>query len=174
MPQPSTLLIDDFSRLDRLSALGTYWRGFTDQVMGGVSTATIRVETVAERRALRLTGDVSLENNGGFVQVALPLTGSGLPLDVSSYKGLRLLVLGNDETYHIHLRTTATGLPWQYYYAAFPAGPSWQTIDLPFDAFQGASLKAKLDPGQATRIAIVAYGKAFRADVAVGRIELYR
>jgi len=31
------LLIDDFSREDGRSALGTEWRAFTDRVMGGVS-----------------------------------------------------------------------------------------------------------------------------------------
>jgi hypothetical protein len=111
MPQRPALLIDDFSNPDRMSALGTFWRGFTDQVMGGVSTATSRMETIEGRRALRLVGDVSLENNGGFVQVALPLTGSGAPLDVSTYRGIRLTVRGNGETYHIHLRTTGTALP---------------------------------------------------------------
>ena len=174
MPQRPALLIDDFSNPDRMSAIGTFWRGFTDQVMGGVSTATSRMETIEGRRALRLIGDVSLENNGGFVQVALPLTGSGAPLDVSSYRGIRLTVKGNGETYHVHLRTTGTALPWQYYHAAFPAGPAWATIDLPFDGFKAAALESRLDPTQLTRMAVVASGKAFRADVAVARIEFYR
>jgi hypothetical protein len=64
MPQRPALLIDEFSNPERMSALGTFWRGFTDQVMGGVSTATSRMETIEGRRALRLVGDVSLENNG--------------------------------------------------------------------------------------------------------------
>ena len=63
MPQRPALLIDDFSNPERMSALGTFWRGFTDQVMGGVSTATSRMETIEGRRALWLVGDVSLENN---------------------------------------------------------------------------------------------------------------
>lgn len=35
------LLIDDFSRADRTSALGTRWRAVSDQVMGGVSEARL-------------------------------------------------------------------------------------------------------------------------------------
>jgi hypothetical protein len=174
MPKGPALLIDNFSNPDRMSALGTFWRGFTDQVMGGVSTATSRMETIEGRRALRLVGDVSLENNGGFVQEALPLTGSGAPLDVSAYRGIRLTVKGNGETYHVHLRTTGTALPWQYYHSAFPAGPAWASIDLPFDGFKAAALESRLDPTQLTRIAVVASGRAFRADVAVARIEFYR
>jgi hypothetical protein len=174
MPQRPALLIDDFSNPDRMSALGTFWRAFTDQVMGGVSTATSRMETMEGRRALRLVGDVSLENNGGFVQSALPLTGSGAPLDLSTYRGIRLTVKGNGETYHIHLRTTGTALPWQYYHAAFLAKPAWATIDIPFDGFKAAALESKLDPTQLTQIGVVASGKAFRADIAVARIEFYR
>ena len=66
------LLLDDFSRPDGRSALGTAWRAFTDQVMGGVSTQSVGRETVEGERALRLRGEVRLDNNGGFVQVALP------------------------------------------------------------------------------------------------------
>jgi Complex I intermediate-associated protein 30 (CIA30) len=41
---------------------------FTDRVMGGVSNGTMVRETVAGRPAIRMRGDVSLENNGGFVR----------------------------------------------------------------------------------------------------------
>jgi hypothetical protein len=170
----ASMLIDDFSDPGRMSALGTFWRGFTDQVMGGVSAASSKLETIDGRKALRLTGSVSLENNGGFVQVALPLTGSGAPLDVSAYQGIRITVLGNGETYHIHLRTTTTALPWQYYHAGFIAGPKWTTVEIPFDRFTPASIRAKLDPALLTRIALVASEKAFQADVAVSKLEFYR
>jgi hypothetical protein len=35
------LILDDFSRDDLVSSLGTPWRGFSDQVMGGISKETI-------------------------------------------------------------------------------------------------------------------------------------
>jgi hypothetical protein len=155
-------------------ALGTFWRPFTDQVMGGISTAAAKIETIDGRLALRLTGAVSLKNNGGFVQVALPLTGSWAPLDVSAYRGIRVTVRGNGETYHLHLRTTATTLPWQYYHAAFPAAPKWTTVELPFDKFVPAALKAQLDPAKLLRIALVASEKEFQADIAVSRIEFFK
>ena len=168
------MLIDDFSNPERMSALGTFWRAFTDQVMGGVSTASSKIETIDGRPALHLTGAVSLKNNGGFVQVALPLTGSGAPLDVSGYRGIRATVRGNGETYHLHLRTTTTTLPWRYYHAAFAAGPQWTTVDLPFDKFVPAAMKAKLDPATLLRIAVVASEKEFQADIAVSRIEFFK
>ena len=170
----ASMLVDDFSNPGRMSALGTFWRAFTDQVMGGISTAAAKIETIDGRPALRLSGDVSLKNNGGFVQVALPLTGSGAPLDVSAYRGIRLRVRGNGETYHLHLRTTTTILPWQYYHAAFPAGSKWATVELTFDGFEPAALKTKLDPSRLTRIAVVASEKEFRADIAVSKIEFFK
>ena len=58
------------------------WSMFTDPVMGGVSEGSAALEMILGRRALRLRGRVSLERNGGFVQVARPLgNGPASPLD---------------------------------------------------------------------------------------------
>jgi hypothetical protein len=167
---PPPLVLDDFSRSDGRPLVGAGWRAFTDQVMGGLSTQAVTREVVAGERALRLRGDVRLENDGGFVQVALDLGGAA---DASAYTGLRLRVLGNGERYSLHLRSRDTRLPWQYYEASFPAGPQWSEVELPFDRFVPQALRAPLDAGSLTRIGLVASKRAFRADVAVSRIELY-
>ena len=86
------LLIDDFTRDDLISTLGTPWRGFSDQVMGGISEETIALTTIDGRRALRLTGEVRLENNGGFIQMALDLAPEGRTLDALAYTGVLLIV----------------------------------------------------------------------------------
>jgi len=173
-PTTAPLLIDDFARQQPRTALGTQWRGFTDQVMGGISTQQVTRETVAGRRALRLRGDVRLENNGGFVMVRADLDKAGGALDASEYRGVRLTVRGNDETYYVHLRTTSLLFPWQFYAAPFRATGEWQTIELPFSAFVGESTRARFNPRRLTSIAIVGMKKAFQADVAVARIEFYR
>ena len=67
------MLIDDFNDPGGLSRLGTPWRSVTDQVMGGVSTARIAFEEIQGRLCLCLSGDVSLDNNGGFIQASLDL-----------------------------------------------------------------------------------------------------
>lgn len=174
MQATSTLLVDDFSGEQGTSAFGTEWRLFTDRVMGGVSDATSGLETIEGRRCLRLQGRVSLENNGGFIQVALPLVQGGRPFDASEFKGVRVWVRGNGRTYHIHLRTAQTGLPWQYFSAAFDATALWRPVDLPFDGFKPENLQAKLDTRGLQRIAVVAIGEEFEADVAVSRLEFYR
>ncbi len=171
---PRSLLIDDFSRNDGTSALGTEWQTFTDQVMGGVSRGSAGRDTLAQRPCLRLRGQVSLENNGGFVQVALSLRQQNRPLDAGAFRGIRLTARGSGETYYIHLRTGDTRQPWQYYQAAFPADGQWREIDIPFAAFRPENLRTALDPSRLERIGVVAAKKAFSADVAVARIELYR
>jgi hypothetical protein len=174
MQATSTSLIDDFSGEQGTSVMGTEWRLFTDRVMGGVSDATSSLETIEGRRCLRLRGRVSLENNGGFIQVALPLAQGGRPFDASEFKGVRAWVRGNGKTYHIHLRTAQTGLPWQYFSAAFDSTARWRPVDLPFDGFKPENLRAKLDTRGLERIAVVAIGEEFEADVAVSRLEFYR
>ena len=54
-------IVDDLSRDPPLSAIGTRWQLFTDWVMGGVSNGTMVREMVAGRPAIRMRGDVSLE-----------------------------------------------------------------------------------------------------------------
>ena len=168
------MLIDDFSRADGRSALGTEWQTFTDQVMGGVSRGSANRDTLAQRPCLRLQGEVSLENNGGFVQVALSVRRQNRPLDAGAFSGIRLTVMGNAETYYIHLRTGDTQLPWQYYQAAFQTDGQWREIDIPFTAFRPENLRAALDPSRIERIGIVAAKKVFNADVAVARLACYR
>ena len=167
-------LIDDFSREDGLSAAGTRWQLFTDQVMGGLSEGTARLVNFSGRRSVRLQGRVSLANNGGFIQVALPLEKEGKPFDASAYRGLRIWARGNGELYQIHLRTADAELPWQYYWMGFSAADAWKRITLPFSKFKPETLEARLDPGRLTRVAIAAAGKAFKADVAVSGLEFYR
>jgi hypothetical protein len=174
MKPASDFLIDDFSKKDGVASIGTRWRRFTDQVMGGVSEANHVFEVIEKRRCIRLRGDVSLENRGGFIQVALLLDPKGRPFDASPFRGVRLLVRGNGESYYVHLRTSSTILPWQYYSASFVAGEKWTKVELPFEKFKPENLKTDLEPSKLTRLAIVAAKKAFSADVSAAQLEFYR
>jgi hypothetical protein len=173
-PQDKTMLIDDFSRPGLVSALNTAWRGVSDRVMGGVSREYVSRSTEDGRPSLHLQGDVRLENNGGFIQAALNLATDSRPLDASAYRGIRLMVRGNGETYSLHLRTPDNVRPWQSYRAKFTAGDGWQSIDLPFDDFAPYRLDAPLDVSRLGRLGLVAIGRAFSADVMVSSISFYR
>ena len=168
------MLIDDFSNADLVSTLGTRWRGVSDRVMGGVSEASVVRDVVEGRPCLRLTGDVRLENDGGFIQAALDLAGADETFDASGYTGLRLVVRGNGEHYGVHLRTPDNVRPWQSYRARFTAEPAWRTLELAFAAFAPYRLDAPLDVTRLRRIGLVAIGRAFYADLAVAELGFYR
>jgi hypothetical protein len=168
------LIVDDFSRDDLISALATPWRGFSDRVMGGISEETIALSTIDSRRALRLSGEVRLENNGGFIQAALDLAPAGQTRDASAFTGVLLVVRGNGEHYGVHLRTPACVRPWQSYRASFIAEPEWREIRLPFASFEPYRLTEPLDIRQLRRIGLVAIGRAFHADLAISTIGIYR
>lgn len=170
-----TFLIDDFSRQNRKSAIGTGWQKITDRVMGSVSEGSYGFLEIDGRRCIRLQGQVSLENRGGFIQVSLPLYEESGSFDASGYRGVRLLVRGNGERYYVHFKSTQTVFPWQMFSAGFPTTGAWETVDLPFERFVPENLKAdSLNVRRLKRIAIVAGEKEHTADVAVARIEFYR
>lgn len=152
---------------------GARWETVTDAVMGGVSCAALRSAEVDGRQALRLSGRVRLEHNGGFVQMALDLATAGGCFDASRWQGLELCVWGNGETYGLHLRTTDLTAPWQSYRHAFSAPPSWQTVRLPFAEFVPHRTAAPLALTRLRRLGLVAIGRAFDADLALHRVALY-
>ncbi|MFZ5964963.1 CIA30 family protein [Thalassococcus sp. BH17M4-6] len=161
--QARPMLIDDFT-----GAPQNRWRFFTDQVMGGVSTGSLEFGAMYGVPAMRLTGDVSTENRGGFVQARHDLPG-GLPQDTSA---ITLRARGNGQRYFVHLRTSGMMLPGQYWQAGFDAGADWADITLPLSAFEpsGRLVRARPNGGNIRSVALVAYGRDHQADVALARI----
>lgn len=166
-------VLDDFSRDEPVSKLDTTWAGFSDRVMGGISRESLALTEIHGRRCLRLTGDVRLENNGGFIQMSLDLAPDGGTLDASAYRGLSLDVSGNGERYGVHLRTPDCVRPWQSYRETFLTKREWTTLRIPFSTFQPHRLSAPLDTTQLRRLGLVAIGRRFHADLAVATIALY-
>ena len=150
------------------------WQFVADTVMGGVSTGQVRWDEVAGRCALHLTGDVSLDNNGGFVQVAGDLDASGSVLDASDWTGIAFDTYGNGETYEVRLRTDALTRPWQSFRAEFFAPPEWTAHRIPFAALMAHRTDATFDPAHLRRIGFLAIGRAFNADLAIAGLQLYR
>lgn len=143
------------------------WRFFTDQVMGGVSSGEASI-VQGDRAALRLTGQVSTENRGGFIQARRDLP-EGLP---EGTEALRITVRGDGQRYFLHLRTSGTMLPWQYYQASFETDEDWQELRVPLSAFtpSGGLLRDEVRPGAVRSIALVAYGRDHEAAVDLARI----
>ncbi len=103
----SPLVIDDRTSGSLDAVNGACWRAVTDTVMGGKSSVSLVPAVVEGRHCLRLTGAVSLANNGGFVQASLGLCESGL-LDAGAYGGIEIDMFSNGEIYNLHLRTDDT------------------------------------------------------------------
>ena len=58
--------------LDNLENLGEAiqeykWQFFTDVVMGGISSGKFNIEEFNNKICYRMTGNVTTENNGGFI-----------------------------------------------------------------------------------------------------------
>ena len=166
-------LIDDRSSRTLKSSHAGEWRLITDQVMGGRSSGELVPDFYLGKHCLRLRGQVSTANNGGFLQLALDLS-DGRPYDASSYAGVELEVAGNGELYNVHLRTSNLWLPWQAYRAGFQALPEWQSVRIPFAAFKAYRTTSELRTDKLVRIGLVAIGRDFGADLCVAALSFYR
>jgi len=173
MAEQTIHIIDDRSTESIHTQSGSEWRLLTDGVMGGVSEGQLTLATIADRQCLRMRGDVKLDNNGGFVQIALNLSKQVIK-DIETYTGLMLQVYGNDEEYNIHLRTADVWLPWQSYRATFAAPRAWKTLYIPFTEFKPYRIRKVLNINKLQRIGIVAIGREFKADLCIGQVGLYK
>ena len=165
-------------------AMAKEWKYLSDQVMGGVSEGGTTLLQDGDLYYLRLTGDVSTRNNGGFVQFRSKISLFNKPemfqlihkadKDGEGLEGVRLNVRGNGETYHVMIRTYFTWSPSDYYYHTFDTSPNWQQVDLPFKKFKSSKYRERgLEVDQIRDFAVVAYGRDFQSDVSVSEISFY-
>jgi hypothetical protein len=147
------------------------WSYFADTVMGGVSDGSAEFESIGSDKTIRLTGEVSTANNGGFIQVR-----SSIPWELAKDKiGIKLRVKGNGDQYYLHIRNSSTRLPWHYYQLGFETTNAWKEVKLPFDSFIKSSsfLRTSMNQDTIKTIGIVAYGKDYTADISVMSLEFY-
>ena len=167
----TSAVMDDLSCTPPAATIGTSWQLVSDRVMGGISHGTMVREVIAGRPAIRMLGEVSLENNGGFVQIALDLTPDRRAIDASAWRGIELDIFGNGEKYSVHLRTDYLARAWQSYRHSFDAPARWQTVQLVCADFAPYRTETALDTHCVRRIGIVAIGRVFSAAVAIGGLR---
>ncbi len=163
--------------LDNLSSPGITtqkqnWAFFTDGVMGGLSEGKAVISNVEGQDCYHMTGNVTTENNGGFIQIRNQLKP---PISTKEYEGIYLKVLGNKENYSIHLRTALTMAPWQYYKFSFKTKDQWNEIKAPFREFEksNAYQPSSLLGQKIKSIGLVAGFKDFKADICLSEIGFY-
>lgn len=161
----TTMTFDDFS------ASGSQrWRYVSDQVMGGVSVGNLYFIQDEQESFAQLTGQVSTENNGGFIQFR-----TDVKKIHHDFEGIYVKVKGNNEAYFVHLRTRGTLMPWQYYQSEFFAADQWQIIKLPISSFAPSSkwLKKSVAISSIRSIGLVAFGRDHNANLKVAEIGFY-
>ncbi|WBQ14370.1 CIA30 family protein [Hyphomonadaceae bacterium BL14] len=166
-------IIDDLSQPWPMASNGASWALIADQVMGGRSTGAMRREMIEGRQAITMQGEVSLENNGGFLQIALDLKPDASAMDASGWAGIEIDVYGNGESYNLHLRTADLTRPWQSYRQSFATSSRWHTAPLAFADFEAHRTNTPFNPGALRRIGIIAIGRSFRADISIGGLRFY-
>ena len=156
------ILKDDFTNENE-------WTYIADNVMGGISDGRVEFNLVDSNVYVLLSGNVSTENNGGFIQIRRELKN----IDLSKAKSIRVYARGNNEKYYIFLRTTGTILPWQYYSHEFTVNEEYNEFIMPIKDFKksGTLLAKQINPKKITSVAIVAYGRDHVAEIYVKELE---
>tara|TARA_B100000029_G_scaffold110214_5_gene102011 strand:+ start:13912 stop:14412 length:501 start_codon:yes stop_codon:yes gene_type:complete len=155
-----------------LTSQGNRWQFFTDGVMGGISTGGVKIENFEEKKCYRMKGNVSTENNGGFIQMRVKIDP---PIPKNNYTGIYIEAYGNNLKYAIHIRTPYTVLPWQYYSSKFLAKKKWERTELPFDNFGQSNFYQpnKFNYNKIRTIGIVAGFDDFKADISICEVGFY-
>ena len=141
------------------------WEFISDNVMGGVSIGKVQYQS----DTAILSGNVSTENNGGFIQIRMSLD----KIKLDKAKSIKLIAKGNNQKYFVHLRTTGTLLPWQYYQSEFIVEENFKEFILPIKDFKksGSLMLKKVNPKKITSIGLVAYGRDHEAELTIKEIE---
>lgn len=140
------------------------WRSIDDRVMGGLSGS--RMEGL--NGSLCFSGEISLENNGGFASVRRPIE-AGL----SGARAVRLALRGDGRRYQLRLRMDDQfdGVAWS---ADFDSSPDWAEVEIPIGAFKpvfrGRPVPGAggLDPGRIRQLGLMTVGQGegpFRLEV---------
>ena len=161
-----TLMVENFE-----SNPEQRWNYVSDQVMGGVSTGQVTYGQQDDVSYAHMTGTVSTENNGGFIQLRSRIAKGS----AEAAAGVMLRVRGKPQKYFVHLRTSGTVLPWQYYQASFDIDDQWQTIRIPLSDFarSGSWLGTAVKSASIRSIGVVAFGRDHVADIQIAEVGFY-
>ncbi len=169
--QNNTMILDNLST-PGVTTQKQNWAFFTDGVMGGLSQGKAIITNIGGVDCYQMTGDVTTENNGGFIQIRNQLKPS---ISTKKYKGIYFKVLGNNENYSIHVRTALTMAPWQYYKYSFKTSNTWNEVKAPFTEFKKSNSyqPSNLIGQNIKSIGLVAGFKDFQANICLSEIGFY-
>lgn len=132
-------LISDFEQDKPQSWFGAGWMSSTDAVIGGKSTATIKVAAGGangSKGCLEISGEVLTGRTAPWAG-ALFSPGAAVmaPANLSSKKSLWFWAKGEGRAYTVMIFTKSSG--YQPAQQKFTAGPEWKQFILPLKSFNG-------------------------------------
>lgn len=110
---------------------GLEWRIVNDTVMGGVSRSRVNVTN----DVARFTGEVSLENNGGFASMRTRSTDLKLPAEANAFL---IRVKGDGKTYRFVVRRKGAGEDFNYQLPFETKAGEWSEVRLPMEQFEAS------------------------------------
>lgn len=127
------------------------WVSVNDGVMGGVSMGTFER---TERETLLFTGELSLENNGGFASIRMRQQDLGL----AGAKGITIRARGDGRTYWVGLRTARQ--PSASSYRAFMETTKDEFLEtfIPFSDFKLEAFGRRVPSGALDPAAVASVG----------------
>ncbi len=134
------------------------WQIVNDGVMGGSSTSRSEILNAGSAEGLmRFSGNLSLENNGGFASVRSRASG---PLGLDAGETIVLRVKGDGRRYTLNLYTPDRRTAFSYQMQFDTEADEWTEVKLPVDKFVAHSFgrpipTMKLEPSQVQSIGIL-------------------
>ncbi|MDQ6676111.1 MAG: CIA30 family protein [Acidobacteriota bacterium] len=123
-------LIDDFERQDGRSNLGTLPINNTDAGHDHSRILYTRITRSGANHAMSVIARMS-EKDKPFARFLIPLSRGGFePVDASRFHGISMQVRGDGQYSEVLLSRTSA------FTAGFTASGHWQTVKIPFSAFQ--------------------------------------
>jgi len=132
------------------------WTTVNDPVMGGLSTSTVAFGD----GALVFSGNISLDNNGGFASARSPQD-PGIGQRATGATSIGVRARGDGKTYVF--RVDSAGQPWSYIQRFSTEAGAWRTYELPVGDFQAVGMR--LDPAP--------YAPQIMDPATVSRVSIY-
>jgi ABC-type uncharacterized transport system permease subunit len=138
-PGSESGLVSDFDEGALSAKFGSGWVDSTDQLMGGKSTAQLKVVdggAEASKGSLLITGEIAPGSPYPWAgAIFLPGLKPFAPANLSSKKEVSFWVKGDGRTYRLMLFSASRGqIPASQ---SFVAGPEWKRCSFPISSFQG-------------------------------------
>ena len=123
----NSILLNEDNILLNASLMKTenQWRIVNDGVMGGLSSS----KAIVENNKIIFSGNVSLENNGGFASLRSPVK----DYNFEKFSGIEIKIKGDGKFYSMSMKET-TYFNGYFYTSSFETKKDeWIVVQIPFD-----------------------------------------